>query len=151
MIYHRPFAEELLQSIISWKIRLYVSESGGAFISEDELDFAELHGLKTRCRFKSVAEARERRRRHCLKYVHLRDEHFHDCADALERMNRAEEIASGKISFYFLELVQQLLKPQLVGLVDDDEQRLVVLPDSSAASERESLQVISQILSNFNA
>ena len=42
-------------------------------------------------------------------------------------MNRAEEIAGGKISLYFLELMQQLLKPQLVCLMNDDKQRLVVL------------------------
>jgi hypothetical protein len=42
-------------------------------------------------------------------------------------MNRAEEIAGGEISLYFLEFMQQLLKPKLIRLVDDDEQHLVVL------------------------
>ncbi len=42
-------------------------------------------------------------------------------------MNRAEEIAGRQISLYFFELVKQLLEPQLVGLMNDDEQHLVVL------------------------
>jgi hypothetical protein len=42
-------------------------------------------------------------------------------------MNRAEEIAGREISLYFLELVEQLLEPQLVRLMDDDEKHLVVL------------------------
>ena len=42
-------------------------------------------------------------------------------------MNRAEQIAGGEIAFYFLELVQQLLEPELVGLMNDNEQHLVVL------------------------
>ena len=42
-------------------------------------------------------------------------------------MNRAEEIAGRKISFDLLEFVEQLLEPQLVRLMNDDEQYLVVL------------------------
>jgi len=42
-------------------------------------------------------------------------------------MNRAEQIAAGEISFDLLELMEQLLEPELVGLMDDDEQHLVVL------------------------
>src|SRR5215472_7811669 len=42
-------------------------------------------------------------------------------------MDRAEKIACGKISLYFVKLMQQLLKPKLVRLMDDDEKRLIVL------------------------
>ena len=42
-------------------------------------------------------------------------------------MDRAEKIAGGEISLYFLELMQQLLEPELVRLMNDDEQHLVVL------------------------
>src|SRR5262245_29940075 len=52
---------------------------------------------------------------------------FHDCAHTLERVDGPEQIACGKISPYFLKLVQQLLKPKLVRLMNDDEQRLVML------------------------
>ena len=42
-------------------------------------------------------------------------------------MNRAEQIAGGEISLYFLKLMQQLFEPQLVCLMNDDKQHLVVL------------------------
>src|SRR5262249_4924367 len=79
------------------------------------------------CRLQPVAETGERRRSHRFEDVHLCHEYFHDCAHALERVDRSEEIACGKISLYFVKLMQQLLKPKLVRLMDDDEQTLVVL------------------------
>jgi len=42
-------------------------------------------------------------------------------------MNRAEEIASGKILLNFFKLMQQLLEPELIGLVNDDEEHFIVL------------------------
>ena len=42
-------------------------------------------------------------------------------------MNRPEEIASGEIAFNFFKLMEQLLEPKLIGLVDDDEQHFVML------------------------
>ena len=42
-------------------------------------------------------------------------------------MDGAEEIAGREIPLNFLKLVEQLLEPKLVGLVNDDEQHLVVL------------------------
>jgi hypothetical protein len=56
----------------------------------------------------------------------LRYEHLHDCAHALKRVDRAKKIACGKVALYLFKLVQQLLEPQFVRLMDDDEQRLVV-------------------------
>ena len=58
--------------------------------------------------------------------------YFHDGAHTLERVDRPEEIACGKISLYFVKLMQQLLKPKLVRLMDDDEQRLIVLRRAGA-------------------
>ena len=83
--------------------------------------------MKSRRRLEPIAKTRERRRRHRLKNVDLRHQRFHDCPDALKRMDRAEEIARGKISFYFLKLMKQLLEPKFIRLMDDDEQHLVVL------------------------
>ena len=40
---------------------------------------------------------------------------------------RAKKIAGGEISADFLELVQQLLEPELVCLVNDNEKHLIVL------------------------
>ena len=126
MIDHRPLVGQLLQPVITREIRSNVLECRFAFVSEHKLDFAELHRLKSRCSLEPVAKARERRRRHRLEDIHLRHERLHDCPRAFEGMNRAEEIAGREISFYFLELVQQLLEPKLVRLMDDDKQHLVV-------------------------
>src|SRR4029450_13321793 len=127
MIDYRSFSEQLLKPVIARKIWLHVGERRLSFVSKHELNFSKLDGLKSRCRLKPVSETRERRRRHCLENVHLRHKRLHDCPHALERMNRTEQIASGEVSLNFLELMQQLLEPQLVGLMDDDEQHLVVL------------------------
>src|SRR6266487_2611939 len=127
MIDHTSFGEQLLEPIKARKIRLNVRERGCALVSEHELNFSKLHRLKSRCGLEPIAEARERRRRHRFEDVHLRYERFHDRAGALERMNRGEQIAGGEIALYFLELMQQLLEPEFVRLMDDDEKHLVVL------------------------
>jgi hypothetical protein len=41
-------------------------------------------------------------------------------------MDGAEKIAGGKIALYFFKLMQQLLEPKLVGLMNDDEKHLIV-------------------------
>src|SRR5262249_19775685 len=87
---------------------------------------------KSRCCLEPVAETRKRRWRHRFEDVDLRHEYFHDGAHALERVDRPEEIAFGKIALYFIKLMQQLLKPKLVRLMDDDKQRLVVFRRAGA-------------------
>jgi hypothetical protein len=47
-------------------------------------------------------------------------------------VDRPEEIACGKIPLNFVKLMQQLLKPKLVRLMDDDEQRLIVFRRAGA-------------------
>ena len=47
MIDHRPFAEPLLKSVSAREIRLHVGERRLSFVSEHELNFAELHRLKS--------------------------------------------------------------------------------------------------------
>src|SRR5258705_10987493 len=41
-------------------------------------------------------------------------------------MDRAEQIARRKVGLYFLKLMQQLLEPELVSLMNDDKQHLVM-------------------------
>src|SRR5438132_4301653 len=83
--------------------------------------------MKSRRRLEPVPKTLERRRRHGFKNIHLGDQDLHNCAYAFECVNRAEKIARGKISIYLFELMQQLLKPQLVRLMNDDEERFIVL------------------------
>src|SRR5207302_10431634 len=105
MVDHRSFTESLLQSIRARKIRFHVFECRLTFITEHELDFAKLDRLKSGRRFQAVPKTGERSWRHRLEDVDLRDQYFHDRADALEGVDGAKQIARRKIFFYFLELV----------------------------------------------
>ena len=51
---------------------------------------------------------------------------LHDRADPLEGGDGAVEVAGAEVAADLLQFVQQQLEPQLVGLVDDDEEHLVV-------------------------
>src|SRR6516165_1198473 len=105
MIDDRPFAEPFLQSIRAGEIRPHVFQSRFPFVTKNELNFAELDGLKSGCCLEPVAKTRKRRWRHRFENVDLRDEHLHDRAHAFEGMNRPEEITARKIMFYFFEFV----------------------------------------------
>ena len=66
-------------------------------------------------------------RRHGLEHVELR---HHDLQDGQRPLERAHGVRGGaalELGLQLAELVQQLLEPQLVDLVNDDEQHLVVL------------------------
>ena len=99
----------------------------GALVAEHELQFAELRRLEPGGLVEPVAEARERHRRERLDDVHLLDHHLHDRAGALERADRGVELAGEEVGLDLLQFVQEQLEPEFVGLVDDDEEHLVVL------------------------
>src|SRR2546423_339598 len=126
MIDHRAFAEPPLQPIITGKVRLNMRECRTAFVPEQKFQLSKLDRLKAGGRLKSVTETRKGRWRHCLEDIHLPHERLHDCPRAFEGMNRAEEIPCGKIFLNFFKLMQQLLKPELIGLVNDDEEHFIV-------------------------
>ena len=77
-------------------------------------------------------ENSKRRWRHRFQNVDLRYEYLHDGAHTLEGVDRPKEITCGKIPLNFVKLMQQLLKPKLVRLMDDDEQRLIVFRRAGA-------------------
>src|SRR5205823_13708757 len=62
-----------------------------------------------------------------LEDVDLADERLEDGAAALEGGNGSVEVALPQVLADLLHLVQQELEPQLVDLVDDDEEHLIVL------------------------
>ena len=95
--------------------------------AEQELDLPELVGLKTARRFEPLAEGEEFERRHRLEDVQLRDHDLEDGQDPLQRVLRAMRFLVVKELANAVEFVQQLLEPELVHLMDDDEQQLVVL------------------------
>ncbi len=99
----------------------------GTLCAEQELELSELVRLKSARRFKPGAERQELERRHRFEDVQLGDQYLEDGEDPLQRMPHAMRLVASKQRRDVIEFVQQLLEPQLVHLVDDDEQQLVVL------------------------
>jgi hypothetical protein len=71
-------------------------------------------------------EDQEVLRRHRLDHVDLRDQQPLDHVHPAEQLAREVGVAGEHVVASPLQLVQHLLEPQLVGLVDRDEQQLVV-------------------------
>ena len=74
-----------------------------------------------------VPEPGELGRRHGLQHVELRHHDLQDGQRPAQRAHGVRRLAGLQLGLQPAELVQQLLEPQLVDLVDDDEQHLVVL------------------------
>src|SRR5262249_12457676 len=92
---------------------------------------SELRRLKARRRKQKIAEIEKIKRRHRLQHLELLDQELEDLVDALEPAHDASEILvlnhlAAEIDLDAVELVQNLLEPQLVGLVHDDEKHFIV-------------------------
>ena len=119
--------------------------------AEQELDLAELVRLKPARRLEPGAEGQELERRHRLEDVELRDHHLQDRQDPLQRVLRAMRSSWSSSAHHAIELVQQLLEPQLVDLVNDDEEHLVVLgPVGTRLLQRQRAQSEPQIIAVRN-
>ena len=94
--------------------------------AEHELQLPELVRLESARRGQPVAERQELERRHRLEDVDLRDQHLEDGQDPLQRVLRPRPLVLAQQRHDPIELVQQLLEPELVDLVNDDEEDLVV-------------------------
>jgi hypothetical protein len=94
---------------------------------EHRLDLPELRRLEAARRLQAVAEPEELAGRHRLQHVDLGDGHLEDRERPPEGVQRVGGVAVLQPALEVGELVEQLLEPQLVHLVDDDEQHLVVL------------------------
>ena len=109
-------------------------------MTEHELELAELVRLEPAGGLEPFPEGLELERRHGLEDVQLRDEHLQDGEDALHRVLDPRGVAGIQPPDHLIDLVEDLLEPQLVDLVDDDEEHLVVLGTrGSGALEREEL------------
>ena len=97
---------------------------------ETVLDQAELDALEPRRRNQQIAEVQEIERGHRLQDVDLVEQQPLDLGDPVEVADGAQHVAigddPGEDSDDGVELVEDLLEPQLVRLVHDDEQQLVV-------------------------
>ena len=101
--------------------------TGGIAAAKNGLKLAKLRRLKTARRLQEPSKRVELQGSHGLKNVDLRHAGFHDGAHAAKQRQRAVSVASLQRCLQRTRLVQQLLEPQLVRLVNDDEQHLVVL------------------------
>ena len=95
------------------------------------LDQAKLSALESRGRHQVVPEIEEVERGHGLENVDLLNHDALDLDDAPQSQDRLPELffrnrRASKGLEHGVELPQDLLEPQLVGLMDDDEEHLVV-------------------------
>jgi hypothetical protein len=112
----------------------------GVAAAEHGLDLAELRRLEARGGVEAVAEGEEARRRERLEHVDLRDDGLEDGQDAAQRPHGAGRVARGQDGAQPAQLVEELLEPQLVDLVDDDEQELVVLLGAGDLARQELIE-----------
>ena len=98
--------------------------------SKAVLDQAELDALESRCGHEQTAKVEEVERRHRLQHVDLVEQQPLDLRDAVEVADCPQHVAIGDYPSEDaedgIEFVEDLLEPQLVCLMDDDEQQLVV-------------------------
>ncbi len=94
---------------------------------QHRFQLAELRGLKAARGAERVPEPGELGRRHGLQHVQLRDHDLQDGQCPPQRAHGVRRLARLQLGLELAQLMQQLLEPQLVDLVGDDEQHLVVL------------------------
>jgi diguanylate cyclase (GGDEF)-like protein len=95
--------------------------------AQDRLELAELRRLEAARGAQRAPEPGELVGRHGLKHVELGHHGLQDGQGPAQRPHRMRRVAGLEPGLQPGQLVQQLLEPQLVDLVDDDEQHLVVL------------------------
>ena len=93
------------------------------------------------------AELEEVERRHRFEHIHLVIEEFPDFHHALEPMHDDVHVRAVVVRGRFAQdfpaggdLVQDLFEPKFVGLVDDDEEHLIVGDELSVAQAERLLQ-----------
>jgi diguanylate cyclase (GGDEF)-like protein len=95
--------------------------------AQDRLELAELRRLKAARGAQRLPEPGELGRRHGLQHVELGHHDLQDGQRPAQRAHGVRRLAGLELDLQLGQFVQQLLEPQLVDLVDDDEQHLVVL------------------------
>ncbi len=94
---------------------------------QHRFQLAELRGLEAARGAEGLPEPGELGRRHGLQHVQLRHHDLQDGQRPPQRAHGVRRLAGLQLGLELAQLVQQLLEPQLVDLVGDDEQHLVVL------------------------
>src|SRR5436189_6368383 len=96
-------------------------------LANHELALAELVRLEATAGLQPVAEGEKVERGDRLEHVDLRDQRFQNRQNAFEGRARQRRVIRAKQLLEKVQLVQHFLEPQLVDLMDDDEECFVVL------------------------
>ena len=115
--------------------RFVVTQHFFIFQAAEEFDLAELLGLEAARGIQDVAEREEVSGEHGLENGELLHQHAHDLRAAAKQpgglvhfIARSGIAAGGaQVRDDRIQVVQQLAEPQLIGLVNDDEQQFVVV------------------------
>ena len=107
---------------------------------QHRFQLAELRGLEAARSAERVPEPGELGRRHGLQHVQLRHHDLQDGQRPPQRAHGVRGLAGLELGLELAQLMQQLLEPQLVDLVDDDEQHLVVLGRPGLLSREQLVQ-----------
>jgi hypothetical protein len=95
--------------------------------AEDCFELPKLSGLEAARGGKPRSKRRKLQGRHCLQHIDLRDARFHNRAHTREQGQTAVSVPALQSRLQGFELVQHLLEPQFIHLVNGDEQQLIVL------------------------
>src|ERR1700683_2358534 len=115
--------------------QLMVTQHLFVFQTAQEFDLSKLLGLKATCRIQFAAEGEEVRGKHGFENGELIDEHAHDFGAAAKQTRgfvntiaRSRISARGaKVGNHGVEIAQKLLEPELVSVMNDNEQQFVVM------------------------
>lgn len=95
--------------------------------AQHRFQLTELLALNSAAVLQETAERIELERGHCFQNVDLSHKRLHDGEHAAHRLDGGEGLAGFQLLPHPTEFMQDLLEPELVGLMDDDEEHLVVL------------------------
>jgi hypothetical protein len=95
--------------------------------TEHRFHFSELRGLKATGRRQARTKRLELQRRHSLEHIDLLDTGFHDGANPTEKGKRSVSVTVFQSGLQSRKLVENLLEPELIDLMNGDEQQLIVL------------------------
>src|SRR5580704_5339851 len=120
---------------VSFRSELVVAEHFFVFQAAEEFELAELFGLKTAGWSQLSAKCEEVRGQHRFEDGELLDQDAHYFRAAAQQargfihtITRGGIFASGaQVCDDSVEIVEQFLEPELVGLVNDDEKQFIVV------------------------
>src|ERR1700691_2740072 len=115
--------------------QLMVTQHLFVFQTAQEFDLSKLLGLKTTRRIQFAAKSEKVRRQHGFENGELLHQYAHDFGAAAKQTRglvnaiaRSRIGARGaKVGNHGVEIVQQLLEPELVSLMNDNEQQFIVM------------------------